>query len=46
MMPSERWKRIDDLIDDLAFTMGIGLLAVIVMGIAVAVAVRVFGGAA
>ena len=44
-MPSERMKRIDDLIDDLIFAAGWFVMAAMALLIAFVVAVRVFGGA-
>ena len=45
MMPSERWKRIDDLIDDAVFAAGWATIALLSLLIVFVVAVRVFGGA-
>ena len=45
MMPSDRMRRIDDLIDCWVFAAGVAAAVAIVLLIAFVVVVRVFGGA-
>lgn len=46
VLPSVRMRWVDDLLDDLAFAAGWGVLALLALLVGFVVAVRVFGGAA